>query len=1096
MRIEKIQIENITSLRGEHTVDFKKDLIGEDLFAITGPTGSGKSSILTSMTLALFGKGSKTDLSGADFVAQGTREGQIFLTFSSQAKTYMASWSCVVLNKKGEPLAAPRTKREFFQADKEGQWVTLENNPEEVIGLTFDQFSKTVVLNQGEFAKFLTSSFSERRQILEKLYQGEALSGLKSNLNQLCKAQAEELEQLQTKSDSLLPFTKADYQNDLQLLKEGENESKENQELMAKCQTLNTELLRLSELSQSLKRNREKHQNHYTQHQEANLKKIAKKKEHIHQEELYQKATAEQKKERPLLLNAIDQQKENALIKTEIKRLEDERENKKKLITQKRQDKVLLEQTIEQERVHFSDYRSQMIESWQSLNLEDAQKRSTSTEHLLAQLFPLESKKQQLSSKIQQYSADLELEKKQGQQRKEILEKKVLERQKQKESEEKLFGKTSWTEKREQWGQVSQKCEMLVKEFNLSSNQQQMLLKKSKELEGLVFKLEEQCQNLQTQIKLEEKTREVYDLQLALIKVSQANAESEACLACGSSDHQQFKVPTLGEAFNPEKWQQLVNQKDLLSIELHKQQNLNQQTKAEITLAAEKKQTISKELEDLLKQLDIQKTEDHKDLLILVQEKNSFARDQEKKQLELQKSIGQLNHEIEWLEQELTQMRASFQNKTKQNENAQKELAECNKQMSSLKEELPNGDFGTQEIMKQKHCLDQRIESEKRIIKDNLLIDKYQKELDQYNLEQKQAEPILEKACDQLSQNQAKMIETLALLNIKVPNPDFEKILDEKEKAREQLLKDKEKAEYELQQLNQDETYHRTMLSSLDEQKQEILQTSDIHKRKITETIESEELLKQEERKIRWFQKINGLSFETYSHVAYLAYENLIMDHFTPFYEDLIEKLKSEQDKLSDIKSRIALFEKQEKQVKIIKDQINSLKEKHLQYKNLQSLIGKDEFRNFALSIIESELVSLTNKELEKICDGRYQIDLQKTIRGQEYLIVDFWQGGSERKVSTLSGGETFLVSLAMALSLAEMCRGETEIDSFFIDEGFGSLDHDSLEEVIETLYTVRSRGKQIGIISHVKELTGRIPVNIDLRKSSQGESQIQILYN
>jgi len=83
-----------------------------------------------------------------------------------------------------------------------------------------------------------------------------------------------------------------------------------------------------------------------------------------------------------------------------------------------------------------------------------------------------------------------------------------------------------------------------------------------------------------------------------------------------------------------------------------------------------------------------------------------------------------------------------------------------------------------------------------------------------------------------------------------------------------------------------------------------------------------------------------------------------------------------------------------------------------------------------------------------------------------------------------------------MALSLAEMSRGETEINSFFIDEGFGSLDQDSLEEVIETLSHIRARGKQIGIISHVKELTQRIDVNIDLIKNQHGESHIQVLHN
>ena len=100
------------------------------------------------------------------------------------------------------------------------------------------------------------------------------------------------------------------------------------------------------------------------------------------------------------------------------------------------------------------------------------------------------------------------------------------------------------------------------------------------------------------------------------------------------------------------------------------------------------------------------------------------------------------------------------------------------------------------------------------------------------------------------------------------------------------------------------------------------------------------------------------------------------------------------------------------------------------------------------------------------------------------------------RKVSTLSGGETFLVSLAMALALAELTRGQTQLDSFFIDEGFGSLDQDTIEEVYELLLQLQNSGKQIGIISHVKDLTDRIPVNINLEKKHDGISKIQVVFN
>ena len=113
-----------------------------------------------------------------------------------------------------------------------------------------------------------------------------------------------------------------------------------------------------------------------------------------------------------------------------------------------------------------------------------------------------------------------------------------------------------------------------------------------------------------------------------------------------------------------------------------------------------------------------------------------------------------------------------------------------------------------------------------------------------------------------------------------------------------------------------------------------------------------------------------------------------------------------------------------------------------------------------------------------------------------DFLVIDKWRDGQQRKVSTLSGGETFMVSLSMALALAEMTRGQAEIEAFFIDEGFGTLDDESLEDVIQMLHSVQSRGQQIGLISHMKRLTSRLPALIHLAKDARGNSSVTIEFN
>jgi exonuclease SbcC len=113
-----------------------------------------------------------------------------------------------------------------------------------------------------------------------------------------------------------------------------------------------------------------------------------------------------------------------------------------------------------------------------------------------------------------------------------------------------------------------------------------------------------------------------------------------------------------------------------------------------------------------------------------------------------------------------------------------------------------------------------------------------------------------------------------------------------------------------------------------------------------------------------------------------------------------------------------------------------------------------------------------------------------------EFYILDKFRGGGKRKINTLSGGETFMVSLAMALGLSEMTRGQAEIDSLFIDEGFGSLDEESLGDVLDMLQQIQTRGLMIGVISHIKTLTNSISVNLVLNKKSDGTSTVGVRFN
>ncbi len=100
-----------------------------------------------------------------------------------------------------------------------------------------------------------------------------------------------------------------------------------------------------------------------------------------------------------------------------------------------------------------------------------------------------------------------------------------------------------------------------------------------------------------------------------------------------------------------------------------------------------------------------------------------------------------------------------------------------------------------------------------------------------------------------------------------------------------------------------------------------------------------------------------------------------------------------------------------------------------------------------------------------------------------ELEVIDTWQGDIARDTRTLSGGESFLVSLALALALSDLVSHKTSIDSLFLDEGFGTLDGETLDIALDALDALNASGKMIGVISHVEALKERIPVQIQVRK-------------
>ena len=176
--------------------------------------------------------------------------------------------------------------------------------------------------------------------------------------------------------------------------------------------------------------------------------------------------------------------------------------------------------------------------------------------------------------------------------------------------------------------------------------------------------------------------------------------------------------------------------------------------------------------------------------------------------------------------------------------------------------------------------------------------------------------------------------------------------------------------------------------------------------------------------------------------------------------------------------------------------QLTAQRAETLRWKALHDLIGSSDgtrFSRFAQGLTLARLVSLANHHLRQFSD-RYQLR-RKDVTSLALLVADAYDECT-REVSTLSGGETFLASLALALGLSELASNSARIDSLFIDEGFGTLDAETLHVALAALGSLRDRGKTIGIITHVDlaQFEGHIDTRVLVERVGQGSSRLRVL--
>ena len=1075
MKLIHLSIKNITSFKGIHEIDFAF-LNEENLFAITGQTGTGKSSILTAISLALYGKNYKKALSSNDFVSLGASDAYAKLIFKHNQEIYTAIWEIKLKKKDLSPIKGATPKRHLAQND-----VLLDCTAAQLLNLSFEQFTKTVILNQGEFSKFLTSTFSERRNILEKLHGCEQIS----IMGKFLAAQIKDLESQMATTQSFINntkvFTKEELNQFQQIIQSGQKRLQAYEDilnLLFKQQTLSKDLkqtlVKYLESSQNLI----KRENEHTQALEIFQK------ENTHLNQLTETLNTQKKSYQnlaPQLQQAIKYQQIIKNISSQIVVLErqvhalnhhlDEKQSRQTyLLTKiKSNDEFLLLQKTKDPSLFDPP-----INLSQAHNLLNQLQMQTNEHLLLAQSAQInQAQIQRIEAKISEARQTLQLE-------------------------NNLLGNHNSALNSLGPKAHAQKQQTLLSKYHTS-------LENHKKLEALTLKKQTNTSNLNHQTsglkslnQQAKLVRENLQIQLAQLKENtllnaivlcrHESNQKHQCLVCDQLLDTQLEIPSSSYTLNQTLIEKQQADLNTLTENIIREEELGKRLRLDLELAEHEFTKLTAEhippdiIKSELSELEkiIQKIESIKNQILQSNSKiESISGYLKKEQVELS-NLEHIKHNNTILLKSKTDSINLLKNKISQDypryhillsdafelfksdQTLLNSYTHVTQENIVLKDELGTIQADLKTSLQQKtSCLSQindlQLENSENIKHLSLLT----KESDP-----EQTLIKLQKELGTLEQTHAlKLQETR-----------------EKERSKDQLLE-------KIKNLQHDQKDLKLLQLELITH----LKKFGIHSTQIDIEQASHSLFETYQ---NTYQKILQIDIEKMSLELPTIIEMFINESLLPLITSIKNSIHDFNVSLIEAKLKIQNHLENEKLLARYQNEYQRIQRNHLLNLDLFKVIGVSDFRNFVNSFIEKKLLIYTNHELKKLYLGRYEITTVSGTNGNEFFILDHYHNGQLRKIHTLSGGEIFLVSLAMALSLAEMSKGQTDIESFFIDEGFGNLDQDSIDDALNVLSKIKGQGKQIGIISHVRELTGKIAINIDLFKSPQGDSSIKIVYN
>lgn len=1007
----QLTIEGLYSYRERQTINFR-NLTEAGLFGIFGAVGSGKSSVLEAISFALYGETERLNMRDKRaYNMMNLKSNSSYIEFdfiNYENKLFRASRDFKRNSKKFEEV---KPNAVTFYENINGKWIPLDHsNAEAIIGLSYSNFKRTIIIPQGQFKEFLELGAAERTNMMKEIFNLQKFD-LQSNVSALNIKNRSELDQLEGQLKGFEEINEEKIKIQKEELVEEQKKLSESNEKLEKASQAYQQLKNLKSDFDSLQQNKEKFSKLSEEKPQMDALEI--------QAELYDRIF---RIFNPLIIEKNKLSKEIASKRNEKEQqIKDWQETERAFNTVKEQLMTLEPQfkALEQSRIQENDLNLiiQILKFSEEITILNERTRKGSEK-----VKEVDLHKEKIQKTIDELSAQITTLKEQkldsallSEVGNWFIQQKNLKKSLQEQTEK--IGKHQ-----KQIGEITEE----LKPFAYTENYKEDFRIRKETLETQKKELSQKLDHLKIQKELSRFASELHD--------------GENCPLCGSKEH-----PHIVEFHDVNAELQEIQEK-IASLE---QEGTGlQKQEAEIDKILDRKKIFEEQLlseQKILQQIQ-KDTENH----LLNFTWKQFASNQEEEFEKKRSDSFTLEKKIEETERNIAVER----------ENIDRESKTLEKYKSALEA------FRLEEVSKQEQINISR--SGLKILEWDLYVQKEIKEIEESYQK-------LAYSNKEIEENYLKTVEQEKILSPKLA--EQKAIVSQSEKQITELEKEISGNEEAVVKALADQNF-----TEFKEVENILLQEINV------ELVRTKvQLFKVEFEALKKFigeleLKLKGLSFDN--------------EQFS-LTEKQFNEAQTEQKQINDsVVTKTAEIDRLEKEFikkeSLLKEHVK-LQKRSENLKIMMNLFKGAGFVQYVSSIYLRQLCDHANVRFHRMTRNQLSLQLNEN---NDFEIIDYLNEGKSRSVKTLSGGQAFQVSLSLALALAESVQANAQADKnfFFIDEGFGTQDTESVNIVFETLTNLMKENRIVGIISHVEELKEKIPTALNIIKDEERGSLIEIV--